>query len=183
MSTIDTHAGASLDPVFLEQWSQQWLEAWNEHDVEAIVSLCTADVTMDEPGLPETLRGQEGMRRFGELSFRTFPDVRIEELEPPYISATRPQALAPYRFVATMRGAWEPLGIAATGATVDFRGIDEWEFRGELLCRCATHYDSLDLARQMGVLPPRGSAADRLFARVQHLQARFQRRAHARSAR
>jgi hypothetical protein len=44
------------------------------------------------------------------------------------------------------------------------------------MCRYNTFYDSLDLTRQMGILPAAGSAADRLATRLQHLQAGFQRR-------
>ena len=39
-----------------------------------------------------------------------------------------------------------------------------------------TYYDSLDMARQLGILPTVGSAGDRAMTRLQHVQARFQRR-------
>jgi steroid delta-isomerase-like uncharacterized protein len=182
MNTIQAEAPQMLERAFVEDWSSRWLAAWNAHDAEAIASLCTDDVVVDEPALPHVLTGRAGMSKFAEATFGTFPDVRIEELEPPYNSAERAQVLAPYRLVGTMRGAWPFHEIAPTGARVDFRGVDEWEFRDERLCRYLTYYDSLDVARQMGVLPPAGCRADRFFSRVQHLQARFQRRAHARAA-
>jgi hypothetical protein len=76
----------------------------------------------------------------------------------------------------TMRGDWEAAGLAATGARIDIVGVDDWTFRDGLLSRYTGHYDSLDFARQLGVLPPVGSVGDRLMARVQHMQARVQRR-------
>jgi hypothetical protein len=51
------------------------------------------------------------------------------------------------------------------------------------MCRYRTYYDSLDMARQIGILPPAGSTAERAMARLQHLQARFQRRNARRSPR
>jgi steroid delta-isomerase-like uncharacterized protein len=176
MEATAVHAGTGVDPAFLEDWRSRYLAAWLAHDVEGIVAMCTEDVIWDDPALPETYHGHEGVRRFIAATFRCFPDVHIDELEPPYVSATQHKVLAPYRFTATMRGPWEPTNIAATGRRISFEGIDEWEFRGERMCRYNTRYDLLAVARQMGVLPPQGSAADRLMTRLQHLQARFQRR-------
>jgi predicted ester cyclase len=165
-----------VDPGFLEDWRSSYLAAWRAHDVEGIVSACTEDVIWDDPALPETYHGHDGVRRFITATFRCFPDLQVEELEPPYVSATRPKALAPYRLTATMRGPWEPLNLAPTGRRIAFEGIDEWEFRGDRMCRYSTKYDGLDVARQMGIVPPQGTAADRLMTRLQHLHARFQRR-------
>jgi hypothetical protein len=75
-----------------------------------------------------------------------------------------------------MQGPWEARGIAATGARVDIRGVDEWHFRDGLMDRYATYYDSIGMAQQMGLLPATGSGAERVMARLQPLQARFQRR-------
>jgi steroid delta-isomerase-like uncharacterized protein len=165
-----------IDPEFLTGWAARYLAAWNDHDVEGIVALCTEDVVWDDPALPETYRGHEEVRRFATATFRCFPDVDIEELEAPYLSASGPRALAPYRFTATMLGRWEPTDIAATGRRVSFEGVDQWEFRADRMCRYDTKYDLLDVARQMGVVPPQGSAGDRMMRRLQHVQARFQRR-------
>jgi hypothetical protein len=78
-----------------------------------------------------------------------------------------------------MLGDSEDLGFAATGARICVEGIDAYDFRDELMCGCRTFYDSLDTARQLGILPAAGSPGDRLLARLQHVQARFQRRSAA----
>jgi steroid delta-isomerase-like uncharacterized protein len=174
MEATATHAPARLDRTFLDDWSARYLAVWNAHDVEGIVAMCTEDVVWDDPGLPETYRKHDGVRRFIAATFRCFPDVEVEELEPAYASPAEPKALAPYRFTGTMLGPWEPTDIAATGRRVSFEGVDQWEFRGERMCRYDTKYDLLGVARQMGVVPPQGSAGERLMTRLQHLQARFQ---------
>jgi steroid delta-isomerase-like uncharacterized protein len=160
----------------VEGFGHRWLAAWNEHDVEALVWQCTEDVTLEDPALPEALHGHDGVRRFAQATFCAFPDLQITELEPPYVSAAGTKALSPYRFTATMEGPWEPTGIAATGARIDFRGIDEWELREGRLARYRATYNLLEVARQMGVLPRHGSLADRILARLQHVQAQLQRR-------
>ena len=176
MEATAVHEGTDVDFAFLEDWAARYLAAWLARDVEGVVAMCTEDVTWDDPALPETYHGHDGVRRFITATFRCFPDLHVDELEPPYRSTTRTKVLVPYRLTGTMRGPWEPTNIAPTGRRVSFEGIDEWEFRGERMCRYSTKYDALDVARQMGVVPPHGSGADRLLTRLQHLQARFQRR-------
>jgi steroid delta-isomerase-like uncharacterized protein len=173
---MEAATGAGLDPAFMQDWAARYLDAWNAGDAEAIAATCTEDVTWYDPALPETVHGRAAVRTFVEQTFRAFPDFHVDEATPPLLSATEPLALAPYRFTGTMKGAWEPLGIAPTGARVEVRGIDEYRFRDGQLFGYVTYYDSLDMARQLGVLPPAGSGADRLMSRLQPLQARFQRR-------
>lgn len=173
---MEAATGAGLDPAFIADWAPRYLEAWNAGDGDAVASMCSEDVSWDDPALPETAHGRDGVRRFVEQTLRAFPDFHVDETAPPLLSGTEPLALAPYRFSGTMKGPWEPLGMAPTGARVDVRGVDEYRFRDGLLCGYVTYYDSLDMARQLGVLPPQGSGVDRLMTRLQPLQARFQRR-------
>ncbi len=168
-----------LDVEFLDEWSGRWLAAWNAQEVEAIVSMCGDDLELDDPALPEAVHGQGGIRAFATDTFATFPDLRLEALEPPCPSRGRAGAWFPYRMTGTMSGHWRPLDIAPTGAAIDFRGVTEWRFRGELLVRWDTIYDNLEGARQMGIVPRQGSRGDRLFAKLQHLRAPAQRRANA----
>lgn len=63
-------------------------------------------------------------------------------------------------------------GFAPTGRPLSISGVDEWTFRGELLCGYRTYYDTLDAARQLGIMPASGSRAERTMARLQHIQAR-----------
>jgi steroid delta-isomerase-like uncharacterized protein len=169
-----------LDRQFVEDWLGQFLEAWNSHDPDAALALCTEDVVWSDPSLPAPLRGRQTARRFIQSTVEAFPDFHVSHLRPPFLSPNEPRVLAQYRMTGTMLGDWEELGFAATGARIDVEGIDAYDFRGELMCGCRTLYDSLGTARQLGILPPPGSRSDRLLARAQHVQARFQRRGAAR---
>jgi steroid delta-isomerase-like uncharacterized protein len=166
----------ALDLGFVEDWSRRYLEVWNAHDADAVAAFCTEDIVWTDPGLPEPVTGRSGVRAFVEATAQAFPDFHVEELEPPFLSAAGPRVLSPYRMTGTMLGDWEAAGLAATGARIAVLGVDDWTFRDGQLCRYSTYYDSLGMARQLGILPPADSAGDRLMARVQHLQARLQRR-------
>jgi steroid delta-isomerase-like uncharacterized protein len=169
-------AGAKLDPAFVEDWGKRYLQAWNSVDADGVAAMCTEDVAWNDPGLPEPAHGREGVRAFVRATANAFADFHVEELGQPYISAEEPRVLSRYRMTGTMLGPWEYTNLAATGHRIDVLGVDEWTFSGELMSRYETYYDSLDMARQLGILPPVGSAVDQAMAGLQHLQARFQRR-------
>lgn len=171
-----TRPGTELDPAFVEDWGGRYLDAWNSLDADGVAALCTEDVVFSDPGLPAPAEGREGVSAFVRATANAFPDFHVEELERPYISATEPRVLSRYRMTGTMLGPWEYTNLAPTGRRIDVLGVDEWSFSGELMSRYRTHYDSLDMARQLGIVPPVESAAGRGMAAVQHLQARFQRR-------
>ena len=177
-----TEAGARLDPAFVEDWGARYLDAWNSLDVDGVAALCTEDVVWNDPGLREPVHGREGVREFVRATENAFPDFQVEELGRPYISAEEPRVLSRYRMTGTMLGPWPYTGIAATGGRIDVVGVDEWAFSGGLMSHYETHYDSLDMARQLGILPRWGSVAERVMTRTQHLQARLQRRKAQREA-
>ena len=170
-----TKGDARLDPAFIEGWSHRYLEAWNAHDADDVAALCSDDIVWNDPALPEPARGREGVRDFVRATARAFPDFHVEELAPIAISEAG-IAFSQYRMTGTMRGPWTPFDLAPTGARISVLGVDEWTFRGEQMSHYRTYYDSLDMARQLGVLPPVGSGMDRAMAQLQHLQALFQRR-------
>jgi hypothetical protein len=75
-----------------------------------------------------------------------------------------------------MTGAFAPANVASTGARMTFEGVDEWTFEDGLLSHYRTYYDTIGVARQLGILPATGSRVEKLMARLQHFQARGQRR-------
>jgi steroid delta-isomerase-like uncharacterized protein len=161
----------------VDAWSRRWFAAWEARDPDAIAALCSPDVIWRDPALPGPARGREGVRDFTAATFQTFPDFRFEELEPAYLSGWEPVALCPFEFHGTMTGPWEALRMAPTGRRMTVRGVDRWEFSDGLLSRYESFYDTLDMARQLGLLPPVSSLRDRLLAWLQHAQARAQRTA------
>ena len=173
---VTTKAGAGLERAFVEDWGKRYLDAWNSLDADGVAAMCAEDVVWNDPGLPGPAHGREGVRAFVRATAHAFPDFQVEELGSPYISADEPRVLSRYRMTGTMLGPWEYTNLAATGHRIELLGVDEWTFDGERMSHYETYYDSLDMARQLGILPPVGSAVDRAMAGVQHLQARLQRR-------
>jgi steroid delta-isomerase-like uncharacterized protein len=174
MATTDQQA--TLDREFVEDFAHRYDEAWASRDPERVASMCTEDVVWNDPGLNEPLHGREGVRRFVTESLRMCPDFAVETLDGPFISPTRPRVLLPYRMSGTMTGPWVFQDMAPTGRRFEVEGVDSWEMRDGLIARYSTFWDTLSVSRQLGALPPAGSGADRALTRLQHVQARFQRR-------
>jgi steroid delta-isomerase-like uncharacterized protein len=163
-----------LDDALLADWAAKFLKAWNALDPEAVASLCTEDILWSDPSTPQPLSGHDGVREFVELTATALPDFHVIETAPPYFSPGSTRVLSPYRMTGTMLGPMS--GFAPTGRTIAVDGVDDWTFRDGLLCSYTSHYDTLDVTRQLGIMPAEGSRAERLMVRLQHAQARVQRR-------
>lgn len=166
---------------FVREFARDWLEAWNSGEPGQVAGLCCADVRWNDPALPEPEVGRDAVEDFVSHTFRAFPDFHFEQTAAPLVSEEAPRALAPYRLRGTMLGAYEP--FAATGARVALEGVDDWTFRDEKLSRYDTYYDSIGMARQLGIMPAVGSQAERAMAALQHVQTRIRRTMNRRADR
>jgi steroid delta-isomerase-like uncharacterized protein len=171
-----TEQQTTLDPAFAVDFARRFDEAWASKDPERVASLCTEDVVWADPALRAPLRGRAGVREFITASFRMAPDFTVETFDGPFLSPPGARILMPYRMSGTMTGPWPFLDLAPTGRRFSIEGIDSWRIRDGLMERYDTYWDTTEMSRQLGVLPAQGSPADRAMSRLQHVQARFQRR-------
>jgi steroid delta-isomerase-like uncharacterized protein len=171
-----TEQQTTLEREFVEDFARRYMEAWESRDPDRLAELCAEGVVWCDPALREPLHGRDGVRRFVRASFEMAPDFHVESTDAPYIASTGPRVLQPYRMAGTMTGPWEFLDMAPTGRAFAIEGIDSWEMRDGLIARYDTFWDTTGMSRQLGVLPEFGSGAERAMARLQHVQARFQRR-------
>jgi steroid delta-isomerase-like uncharacterized protein len=178
--TTTPQASGALDEAFAREWVRAYAQAWNEHDPDAIASMCTEDVLHKEPILRAPEYGRDGFRDFAADSFRAFPDLRIDIQEESGFVLTEPRIFVAYRLSGTMLGPFNYMGLAATGRRVSLDAVDDYSFRGELACVIHTHIDLYEMGRQLGSLPARDSRTERLMMPIQRLQAVYLRRRSAR---
>lgn len=154
-------------PPELRDFGERWLAAWASRSPERITGLCTEDVFWDDPALATPLRGRAAVRDFLAESFRAFPDLQFTLTEPPLASPDSARVAVPWKVAGTMLGPLDPPGLAPTGRGFALEGVDLYEFRGGEICRMTTRYDVLTWLREVGALPARDSAAERLALGVQ----------------
>src|SRR6202035_2923480 len=167
--TLADATATGIDRAFLTDWAARFLDAWNALDGEAVASLCTEEVEWSDPSTPEPFIGRGGVLEFVEMTGRAFPDFHVTETAPPYSLPDCPRVLSPYQMTGTMLGPMN--AFAPTGRRISVEGVDDWTFKDGLLDRYYSYYDTIDVARQLRIMPQSGSRAERLLARLQRAQA------------
>jgi|SRR6185312_17154823 len=78
-------SAARLTEQRAQELAEEWIEAWNEHDLEAIMSLYSPAVVFQTPtiidslGIPDgRVEGLEDLREHFARGLRRLPDLRFE---------------------------------------------------------------------------------------------------------
>jgi ketosteroid isomerase-like protein len=73
---------------FAKHFAQEWIEAWNSHDLDIILSHYTDDFTIKTPMaaklLPETkglVEGKENIRKYWTIGLERIPNLKFELIE------------------------------------------------------------------------------------------------------
>lgn len=129
--------------------------------------------------------GKEAVRRFSETVLAAFPDFTYTVREPICISADRTRCVFPWRIRATHSGWMIPPGLAPTGQTAEFDGVDLLDCSNGKIMRIETYFDAVPAAEQLLRLklrPSPGSLTERAMALMQRGRAAWLRRFAAASA-
>ena len=168
--------GGGLEFVFAQQFSEQYVAAWNSHQPEQVLSLMTDDVVYEDAAWPGgEIRGHAGVRAFLEATWRAVPDMKLTLEDSVLLDPVNPRSASYWQAAATNTGGWDPPGLSATGRQISFHGGSFLEFREGKVCRIRVVYDVAEILRQLGVLPKGGSAGERLIMTVANLRGRFHR--------
>ncbi|HKW35221.1 MAG TPA: nuclear transport factor 2 family protein [Candidatus Acidoferrum sp.] len=69
-------------------FAQEWIQAWNSHDLEAILSHYASDVTLTSPVAASllndpsgTVRGKEALRQYFRRGLEAYPNLTFELLD------------------------------------------------------------------------------------------------------
>jgi steroid delta-isomerase-like uncharacterized protein len=135
---------------------RSYFEAIAARDPEAIGRHWREDGIDDVVPLGVKRGRAEIVAMFREL-FAAAPDLDTTVSR---VVAGEKQAAVEWRMRGTFSGA--PFeGIEPTGRPIDFRGLDLFEVEdGEIVANTG-YYDGADFARQIGMLPPQDSGAER----------------------
>jgi steroid delta-isomerase-like uncharacterized protein len=134
----------------LQEFIDRYNAAWNDHDVEAIVSMHTEDSVFENHTTGDVNIGKDAIRSAITGIFGVFPDLSFE---------ARSQYLRDDLVVQewTANGTHEgPMNrsgmtIEPTGRTVEYRGMDIIPIRDGLVARKDVYSDGVTLLRQLGL--------------------------------
>jgi steroid delta-isomerase-like uncharacterized protein len=106
---------------------------------------------------------------FGDL-FRAFPDFEMEIVE---IVAEGEKAAVRWRANGSFSGNANFEGLAPNGATVDVQGCDVLTIRDGRIQHNDAYMNGAEMMRQLGALPPAGSAPEKAMTAVLNLKTRL----------
>jgi steroid delta-isomerase-like uncharacterized protein len=146
-----------------------YFEAVGRRDVEAMVAFW-------EPGTLDVIHGVAEMRVpedlrawFGAL-FTAFPDFQFEILD---VLSTGEKAAVRWRATGTFDGTGRFEGLDPNGKRVDVEGCDVLTVQDGLIQHNDAYMNGTEMARQLGALPPAGSAAERTMSGALNLRTRL----------
>ncbi|MGN6868017.1 MAG: ester cyclase [Solirubrobacteraceae bacterium] len=159
-----------------------WLAAWNSHDPDRVLNLLTEDVEARDDSWPKAMHGHGDVREFLDALWRAVPDMTFELLAGPYVIPDEPRASFHWRGTGTFTGRMDPPGFAPTGRRWEIDGADFHEYRDGRISRLRVVFDLMSVSRQLGVMPPSGSRAERAMAATQRGLVRAQQMYRQRSS-
>ena len=165
----ETSVDTGLEPDFVKEFAERWLGAWNSHYPARLLELITDDIVYDDSAWPRTMRGHADVREFLDHTWRALPDLEFELGEEPFLLPGGAKAVLYWKGTATLTGPLDPPGFAATGAPLEFDGFDLHEYRDGRVARLRIVFDVMDVSRQAGLMPKRGSGAEKAGAAVQRI--------------
>ena len=153
------------------QVAQAAFDAVAAHDPDGIVAQGAPGYIDDFIAVGE-FKGADAIRAFFAEMFAAFPDLTMSVER---IVADDSTAVVQWSAAATFTGS--PFqGVRATGRRIEFRGVDVMEIRDGLIQHNTIYYDGATFARQIGMLPPLGSRADRVFLGLFNARSTLRRR-------
>jgi steroid delta-isomerase-like uncharacterized protein len=134
----------------LEAAIVRYNDAWNAHDLDAIMSMHAPDMVFENHTAGERAEGEAVREHIGSI-FETWPDIRFEGRR----TYCR-DGLVVQEWTATATHANEmrrgDLVAEATGKTVSWDGVDVIPFEDGLVKRKDVYSDSVSILSQLGLL-------------------------------
>ena len=140
----------------------EYFRSANSHDTHQMMEFWQPGGEAHIIGMA-TLRAPEGYHDFFGALFRTVPDLEVELID---VIAEGEKAVVHWRMTGTFDGEGLFEGIAPTGTAIDMQGMDIVTVRDGLIQHLEAVINGMEMARQMGVMPPVGSLAEKAMLRT-----------------
>ena len=140
----------SNEAAALEQRIAAYNEAWNAHDLDAIMSMHAPDMVFENHTAGESAEGEAARGHIGSI-FETWPDIEFSTRRL-YVR----DGLVVQEWTATATHANEmrrgDLVAEPTGKRISCNGLDVIPFEHGLVKRKDVYSDSVSILRQLGLL-------------------------------
>jgi steroid delta-isomerase-like uncharacterized protein len=134
----------------LETLIDRYNQAWNAHDLDAIMSMHALDMTFANHTAGESAQGEEVRQHIGSI-FKTWPDIHFETRR---LYVRDGLVVQEWIATATHRNTMRRGDLVAepAGKRIQWRGVDVIPFQNGLVQRKDVYSDSVSILRQVGLL-------------------------------
>ncbi len=134
----------------LEAAIGRYNEAWNGHDLGAIMSMHAADMVFHNHTAGESAEGEAVRGHIGSI-FETWPDIAFSTRR---LYVRDGLVVQEWTATATHRSTMRRGDLVAepTGKTIEWDGLDVIPFEDGLVKRKDVYSDSVSILRQLGLL-------------------------------
>ena len=140
-----------------KQVATAYFEAIAAKDRDAMVEVWAPGGVDHFYGMAD-LPAPDGIRQFFSEMFAAIPDFSMSVTD---MVAYGDKAAVRWTATGTFNGKGRFQGIAPTGARVSLEGLDLFTIEDGLIQENFAYTNGMEMARQMGIMPPLGSAQDR----------------------
>jgi steroid delta-isomerase-like uncharacterized protein len=134
----------------LEEAIGRYNQAWNDHDLDAIMSMHAPDMVFENHTAGESAQGDDVREHIGKI-FESWPDLHFETRRL-YVRdgvVTQEWTASATHSNKMTRG---DLVAEPTGKKVEWRGVDVIPYEDGLIKRKDVYSDSVSILRQVGLL-------------------------------
>ena len=137
-------------PEALERAIARYNDAWNAHDLDAIMSMHAEDMVFENHTAGESATGEEARSHIGSI-FETWPDINFSTRR---LYVRDGLVVQEWTATATHRNTMRRGDLVAepSGETVTWNGLDVIPFEDGLVKRKDVYSDSVSILRQVGLL-------------------------------
>jgi steroid delta-isomerase-like uncharacterized protein len=137
-------------PKALEEAIERYNQAWNDHDLDAIMAMHAPDMVFENHTAGESAQGEDVRGHIGSI-FESWPDIAFEGRRT-YVrdGLVVQEWTATATHANTMRRG--DLVAEPTGKRIEWKGLDVIPFEDGLIKRKTVYSDSVSILRQLGLL-------------------------------
>jgi steroid delta-isomerase-like uncharacterized protein len=151
--------------------ARRYFTAIGQQDLDAALA-CWKPGAIDHLAPVGELSAPDGMRAYFESLFAAMPDLAYEVRD---LVADGGKVAVWWRIRGSFTGA--PFdGVRATGGKVEAEGLDFVRVEDGLIVRNDSYWDDSSIARQLGLLPAKGSRQERVLKGLLNAKIRLTRR-------
>ena len=132
----------------VERMFEDYLAAWNSHDVEKTLSFFTDDCIYEDVPTGNVSRGKEELKAYISNTFAVFDDFKLE-MKSSFIAGDWRGA----EWIMSGRHTGDIPGIPTTGKSFSVRGASINELQEGKIKRTSDYWNIVSFLQQVGLMP------------------------------